>query len=230
MKRAYLLLYTIAQHCLFAYFFLLNVVELKKPANDPTKIWKKDKNFFNLRSLPFFYDKTADFINYALIGAFLEAFHGLFGITRTSFKTAMVQAGGRGLIGYLIFQCPPDFRNSTCVLYLLLTWSLGDILRYPYYIFNQIFQSQKGKEDGLKKPRSLAIFEFLRYNCFIIIYPIGAFLELWTFWNVLQPFIPPFFLYGFTLIQPLAFISNYIYMMKQRSKLYEGKKRKAKEN
>lgn len=113
-------------------------------------------------------------------------------------------------------------------------FAFGEPIRYPYYLLKSL-----GKE---KKPLGL-FFGHLRYNFFIVFYPIGAFCDLMTTYYAGQvirekglysyhlpnkyniafdmPFsceiIIPFF-------YSLAFPANYSLLLATRKKYYQGLK------
>jgi len=84
---------------------------------------------------------------------------------------------------------------------LAIIWSLSEITRYPYYIFPYI-----------------SPIKWLRYNCFILLYPIGMFLEAYQMYYHYNP-LSKMFIIVYPLFGPLM----YMHMFKQRNKLRKYK-------
>lgn len=87
---------------------------------------------------------------------FLDIVHALLKLVRGNIIATILQVGSRIYVVWMIVrqQDAPNIWN-----YLMYTaWSLAEIIRYQYYIH---------------KP-SEGLLLFLRYNAFIILYPIGV--------------------------------------------------------
>jgi len=111
-------------------------------------------------------------------------------------------------------------------------FAFGEPIRYPYYFLKTL-----GKD---KKPMGL-FFGHLRYNFFIVFYPIGAFCDLMTTYYAGQvirekdlysyhlpnkyniAFNMPFFCeFMVPSVYALAFPANYLMLLATRKKYYKG--------
>ena len=115
-----------------------------------------------------------------------------------------------------IFKSKPEYQSATCIAYLFLFWSLGEVLRYPHYVLVLL----KNK---------IKIITWIRYHSFLILYPIGCFLELAAYQFVFRPnyeddekFSKAAAVYHkiMNLSTMLVVATNYQYMMRQRRKKY----------
>ena len=87
---------------------------------------------------------------------------------------------------YLFFSCcsriavvwlplhfVPLSRSSPGLSFMLLAWSVTEIIRYSYYFFNLL---------GV----NIGILTWLRYTLFIILYPLGVSGEMWCYYDSLS--------------------------------------------
>jgi len=171
-----------------------------------------------------FYHKpnSGNLINLALVLGFLEAIHGIFKFSRTDVVSSILQNLGRFLVGYWIYVAPEQDQNQTCVLYVFLTWSIAECARYPYYIC-VLLKTSNG------------LVDFLRYNAFIVFYPVGGFLEICVMKNVFKPnFIDGVennsialgYYYFVCVMTPVFVAKNYMYLLGQRAKNKANKAKK----
>jgi len=85
---------------------------------------------------------------------------------------------------------------------LLFAWGLGDVIRYAFYVF-------KGSK----------VAEMLRFNGFIVLYPLGMISEVlcvinaWWYHERMA-----FWMKLFMVIVTVAYPTLYMYMLKQRAK------------
>ncbi|CAL6022774.1 Protein_tyrosine phosphatase-like protein [Hexamita inflata] len=89
----------------------------------------------------------------------LDILHVILHLVNGKLLATTIQILGRGYVAWVIlpYQLRQlDYNNS--VIRLFVAWAIADIVRYGFY---------------LKKQSKL--FKWLRYSCFIILYPIGVF-------------------------------------------------------
>ncbi|CAF3941695.1 unnamed protein product [Rotaria sp. Silwood2] len=96
----------------------------------------------------------------------LEIIHPLIGFTKGDWLSPLMQFSGRNLILFIIINYNHQIKPSPIISYLFLVWSFVELFRYPYYGIRL-----------LNKPNR--IITWFRYTLWIILYPLGAFLEVY---------------------------------------------------
>jgi len=97
----------------------------------------------------------------------LDIVFTLLGWTRSGLGPALLQWGQRLNVMVLTWSlCPPD---SLPIYITIIAFSLIEIIRFPFYTLKQL----ETNPSFLQR-----FFGNLRYNIFIIIYPLGAGCEL----------------------------------------------------
>ncbi|GAB1606178.1 very-long-chain (3R)-3-hydroxyacyl-CoA dehydratase [Argonauta hians] len=94
---------------------------------------------------------------------FLEILHPLIGLVRTNTVAVIFQVLGRNFI-LLLVSCNTHLQHVPSFWYLVLVWSFTEVIRYPYYMLQSI-------------KREASLITWLRYSAWIILYPLGIFLE-----------------------------------------------------
>lgn len=148
-KKAYLFAYSLVMF--LGYFFILSRLFYS--------VITMQEEFFSRAYLP-----TAQCINALHVLAFFEAVHCYFGFTGGKVPMVLLQCIGRALI-CLYLHHHQRAQTSTFIFVLFVAWSLGEVLRYPYYMSTIIRK---------RMPR----LEWIRYTAFIVLYPIGCIGEL----------------------------------------------------
>lgn len=151
-----------------------------------------------------------DFVTWVQSLALLEVVHALLGLVRTPVTTTLMQVASRIVLVWGIVQPFPHVANVTAFTTMVVAWGITETVRYPYYYFalnNRI-------------PRFL---EWLRYNTFIVLYPLGASSEAILIFRALPDaqLVSPWynlFLKGLLLIYPPSFYVLYTHMWRQRAK------------
>ncbi|KYQ90633.1 hypothetical protein DLAC_09263 [Tieghemostelium lacteum] len=92
--------------------------------------------------------------------AFLEIAHVWFGLVKTSLAPTITQVFGRNMVLLVCLCYVPEVQSHWGVPLLFLFWGLSELIRYPFYIATQLNEI----------PPFLL---WLRYNAFIVLYPIG---------------------------------------------------------
>jgi very-long-chain (3R)-3-hydroxyacyl-CoA dehydratase len=89
-----------------------------------------------------------------------------------------MQVSSRFLLVHLIAApsaFPSTTRTSPAYATMLLAWSVTEVIRYSYFVFNL---------SGVGVP---AIWTWLRYNTFLVLYPLGVASECWLVWKASGP-------------------------------------------
>ncbi|XP_059159418.1 very-long-chain (3R)-3-hydroxyacyl-CoA dehydratase 3-like [Physella acuta] len=155
--------------------------------------------------------------------ATLEIFHSLLGLVKSNVLMALVQVLGRNFILFILILQEPRLQISSCCWYLFAVWALAEVIRYPFYMF-QILDF---------KIRQLT---WLRYNMWIILYPLGIIIEATivfqsisyfgetNFFSIALPnsgniaFHFPYFLIAYLALMCFGSTNNLKYMYLQRQK------------
>jgi very-long-chain (3R)-3-hydroxyacyl-CoA dehydratase len=97
------------------------------------------------------------------------------GIVRSPLLTTLMQVSSRFLLVHLIAQpFPSTTRTSPAYTTMLLAWSVTEVIRYSYFVFTL---------SGVGVP---ALWQWLRYNTFLVLYPMGVSSECWLVWKASQ--------------------------------------------
>ncbi|KAF6037366.1 PTPLAD1 [Bugula neritina] len=137
----------------------------------------------------------------AQLFSFLEVVHPILGLVKSSFVSPLIQTCGRNFILLVVIWNEPRIHGSSFVSYLVLFWSLADVIRHPFYMLTSM---------GL----SLNFLTWLRYTMWIPLYPLGTGCE----WMVVWLSIPLYESSGkFSLELPNTYnfsisITTYMYM------------------
>ena len=139
-----------------------------------------------------------------------------------------LQLFARSLFAYISVDRTAESEGPYIFL-AFLAFAVAEPIRYPYYLLKKLEM-----EDTL----AYRIFGHLRYNCFIVFYPIGAFgdmmagvhsapatghlsMTLPNSWN--WSFSYPFFI---SRVLPFLYLCqfplNYMYLLEQRKRYYQG--------
>ncbi|KAF8499605.1 PTPLA-domain-containing protein [Russula emetica] len=160
--------------------------------------------------------------------AVLEILHVLLGFVRSSLATTTIQVASRLFSVWAIAACFPSAQNSPFYASMVLSWALTEVIRYTFYATSLV-----GWE-----PAPLV---WARYSTFFVLYPAGAGSEaLVNFatlpisvasggsWFSALP-ISQWDLYA--LLRAVLFVGwwpglypMYTHMMKQRRKVFGGRK------
>ncbi|KAL2239523.1 very-long-chain (3R)-3-hydroxyacyl-CoA dehydratase 2 [Sesamum indicum] len=186
-------------------------------------------NFVSTRSVHGAYSSAGELICLLQTLAFLEVIHGAIGIVPSGALLPLMQWGGRTHFLLAIVRRIHEVQELPSVFITFVAWSLSEIIRYSHYALNCLGCSPNW-------------MTFIRYNAFIVLYPIGLFPgEMWLMYQAL-PFIKKENLYADTLpfsydkfvkallfSYPFLWMKLYLHLFKQRrSKL--GKQQKKKPN
>lgn len=142
---------------------------------------------FNIINVAFLHLILANLINALHVMAFLEALHCYAGFTGGKVMTVLMQCIGRATIcAYLNYHSRA--QTSAFVFLLFAAWSMGEVIRYPYYMSTVSFRNCYIFKSEVSLYEKHFIFqimrkrmprlEWLRYSAFIILYPLGLIGEL----------------------------------------------------
>ncbi|KFX92645.1 hypothetical protein O988_07176 [Pseudogymnoascus sp. VKM F-3808] len=92
--------------------------------------------------------------------AALEVLHSIFGIVRSPFMTTLMQVASRFLICWGTVNFFPEVAKSPVFSTLLVAHGVTEVIRYGYFAM-----ALSGEQ--------VAILGWLRYNTFIVLYPLG---------------------------------------------------------
>jgi len=162
---------------------------------------------------------------------YIDVFHGCIGLTKSGWKTGLIQVTGRLTIIALIDGCP-DLQTLVSTYCLMVVYLLIEQFRYPYYAVNSL---------GLE----IYILTWLRYSIWMVLYPSGLLLEAISMlkaipyyyhsgkWSISLPNALNFsFNFGvfLTIFVTTAFpkicYTLITHMMKQRTKKFANEKKK----
>ncbi|KAF4974283.1 hypothetical protein FZEAL_8793 [Fusarium zealandicum] len=142
----------------------------------------------------------------------LEVIHAVTGLVRASPATTALQVAGRNTIVWAITRNYPHVAASEWAYSsMLVAWNTADAVRYTYFAID--------KGTGRVSEALL----WLRYNMFIILYPVGILSEAWLVYRVIGPSRArsPFYQYllwfGLAIYVP-AFYVLFGHMLAQRAK------------
>eukprot|EP01084_Bolivina_argentea_P256091 431043_1 len=116
----------------------------------------------------------------------MESIHTLLKLTKSNLILQFFQLGGRfnALMLCILFAwlnkanviSEEEYSNNYLQMgyvSLLLAWSLAEVIRYPFYICKSL-------------KRNSSFLEWLRYNAFIILYPIGFAAEMRCWYGLIN--------------------------------------------
>lgn len=149
MRKVYLLFYNLCQFIGFAYIFTVMSVRYSRDGPE---------------SMPGTYSAVGNALKFLQLMQFLEVMHPLFGYTKGSVFAALLQTGGRAVILFCMIEAEPRMQEKPVVFILIFTWTLIELVRYPYYM-TQIYEYNIG------------FLTWLRYTIWIPLYPLGIICE-----------------------------------------------------
>jgi very-long-chain (3R)-3-hydroxyacyl-CoA dehydratase len=115
------------------------------------------------------------------------------GVVRAPLLTTLMQVSSRFLLVHLIASpFPQTTRTSPAYATMLLAWSVTEVVRYTFFVFSL---------SGVGVPR---LWTWLRYNTFVVLYPLGVASECWLVWKAVAPASAVNEMYGWVLYAILA--------------------------
>eukprot|EP01071_Lankesteria_metandrocarpae_P015154 Lankesteria_metandrocarpae@DN9383_c0_g1_i1.p1 len=109
-----------------------------------------------------FYSAVQCSVQIAQTLAVLEIVHAATGLVRSSPITGAMQVLSRVHMVWIVWnQIPLLAARNAAVASTVIAWTLGELIRYPFYICSSVM-------DSVPMP-----LKYLRYSAFIVLYPIG---------------------------------------------------------
>ncbi|KAF1968177.1 PTPLA-domain-containing protein, partial [Bimuria novae-zelandiae CBS 107.79] len=142
----------------------------------------------------------------------LEVVHSLLGVVRAPLFTTAMQVASRLLLVWgIAYNFPQTTKYSPAYSSMLLAWSVTEVIRYSYFVFAL----------GGSVPK---LWTWLRYNTFLVLYPLGVASETWLIYRAIPPASKLDEKYGWGLWAVLAtyipgFYTLFTYMLKQRRRI-----------
>ncbi|KAI8931848.1 hypothetical protein NX059_010754 [Plenodomus lindquistii] len=152
-------------------------------------------------------------------GAGLEVLHSLVGLVRAPLLTTLMQVSSRFLLVWLIaYPFPASTQHNPAYTTMLLAWSFTEVVRYSYFVFTL---------SGVGVPK---LWTWLRYNTFLVLYPLGVASECWLVYSAIPLASRVRKEYGIALWVILAIYVPGIYilfthMLKQRRRVIRESRR-----
>ena len=146
----------------------------------------------------------------------------MIGIVRAPLLTTLMQVASRFLLVWGIASphaFPSTTRNSPAYSTMLLAWSFTEVVRYSYFVFNL---------SGVGVPK---LWTWLRYNTFLVLYPMGVASECWLVWKASAPAgekneTLKYGLWAILGVYVPGFYVLFTHMLRQRGKLQREARRK----
>ncbi|KAJ4362581.1 hypothetical protein N0V83_010675 [Neocucurbitaria cava] len=151
--------------------------------------------------------------------AALEVLHSLLGIVRAPLLTTLMQVASRFLLVWgIAYNFPQTTQHSPAYSTMLLAWSFTEVVRYSYFVFSL---------SGVGVPK---LWTWLRYNTFLVLYPLGVASECWLVYSAIPLASKKRKEYGYALWAILAvyipgFYVLFTHMLKQRSRIQRESRR-----
>ncbi|KAM3728827.1 Very-long-chain (3R)-3-hydroxyacyl-CoA dehydratase [Dirofilaria immitis] len=110
-----------------------------------------------------FWQDNVNIIKSATVLQLIDIVHALIGFTKGSYRVGIIQVCGRLAFIYIIDGCP-DVQSSLTTFILIIAYFSIEVLRYPFYLANTL-------------KIEIPLLTWLRYNAWMLLYPVGLFLE-----------------------------------------------------
>ncbi|KAM0801347.1 tyrosine phosphatase-like protein [Usnea florida] len=157
---------------------------------------------------------VGEFTKWTQTLALLEIVHSASGLVRSPLLTTILQVSSRlFLIWAVVDRYPSSTGSSIFYSSMLLAWSVTEVIRYSYFVWNLQGNGVPG------------FMTWLRYNTFYVLYPIGIFSECVLIWNASMVAERPLQLL-FWVVLGVYVPGTYVlftHMITQRRKIMRGK-------
>lgn len=127
-----------------------------------------------LAGFPRVYDGVGKYTQMTQSLALLEVIHSAVGIVRAPISTTAMQVASRLLLVWVVVDPFPFVARSPGYSSMLIAWSVTEVIRYSYFVFNLSGYNPK-------------IIMWLRYNTFYVLYPLGISSECWLLSKAIAP-------------------------------------------
>ncbi|KAK6438715.1 hypothetical protein LTR95_005076 [Oleoguttula sp. CCFEE 5521] len=120
------------------------------------------------------FEGTDEFVRVVQSLAGMEVVHSAIGLVRAPLLTTLMQVASRFLLVWgIAFFFPGSTALSPAYTSMLLAWSLTEVIRYSYFVINLTY--------GFV-PDAIT---WLRYNTFLVLYPLGIGSECWLVYRAM---------------------------------------------
>ncbi|OQO14479.1 hypothetical protein B0A48_01357 [Cryoendolithus antarcticus] len=115
-----------------------------------------------------------EFVRVVQTLAGMEVLHSAIGLVRAPLLTTIMQVASRFLLVWgIAFFFPGSTASSPAYTTMLLAWSLTEVIRYSYFVINLTYGYV---------PDAIT---WLRYNTFLVLYPLGISSECWLVYRAM---------------------------------------------
>ncbi|KAF2205700.1 PTPLA-domain-containing protein [Delitschia confertaspora ATCC 74209] len=172
IKNSYLLAYNALSAVLWAMVLMRTVRDGMLEGQNKGWFGQRGGYFGFLQGSQDVYARNEEFVRWTQSLAGMEVLHSLFGVVRAPLITTLMQVSSRFLLVHLIASpFPSTTAPSPAYTTMLLAWSITEVVRYSYFVFTL---------SGMGVPR---VWQWLRYNTFLVLYPMGVASECWLVWR-----------------------------------------------
>lgn len=105
--------------------------------------------------------------------AIIEVINAATGVVKSPVITTAMQVASRLLVVLGVWTVLPEASGNTSYAYLTVhfAWGVAEVVRYYYYANHLI--SQQRQAPGIAPPQVPKFLLWLRYNAFLVLYPMG---------------------------------------------------------
>lgn len=148
-RKMYLFMYNMFQFVGYLYIFIVMSIRYAKdgPASMETT-----------------YGAVGKVFKFCMLMQLLEIIHPLLGYTAGTVIVPIVQIFGRIIVIFIMIDSEPRMHAKPVVFYLFFTYTLSELVRYPYYML-RVYRVNIG------------FITWIRYTMWIILYPFGFLCE-----------------------------------------------------
>ncbi|KAH8597316.1 tyrosine phosphatase-like protein, partial [Bisporella sp. PMI_857] len=155
------------------------------------------------------YAAAGSFAQKIQTAALLEVLHAGAGLVKAPLLPTFIQTVAKNLVLWQIVRPFAAAQQSPAYTLLLAAWSIGEIIRYTYFVFHL--------SDAV--PPNLI---WLRYSAFVVLYPIGIGSEMWLLLKAIgaseNVWVTGVMWFEMALYPPGTYVL-YSYMLHQRRKV-----------
>ncbi|EIW72289.1 hypothetical protein TREMEDRAFT_25191, partial [Tremella mesenterica DSM 1558] len=182
--KIYLIIYNALSLLLWTYILIVITTFILTPRSSPISIpsrWLFPQSDLVDRLYAHFggscqYHNLGETVKWTQTLAVFDVLHAVLGLVRSSPGTALSQVASRLWAVWGVVELVPSVCCGNHPLYatMVLAWSVAEVLRYSFYT-SSLFGYQIG------------LIDWLRYNAFYILYPVGASSEAFLSYSTLPP-------------------------------------------
>jgi very-long-chain (3R)-3-hydroxyacyl-CoA dehydratase len=171
------------------------------------------------------HDAASDTLIWAQQLAFLELLLSAADVIPSSFMVVALQLIARNVPLLLVVVPRPVLHTAPPLLLIYIAWTATEVVRFPWLLLKSLLGGA---------PQWLT---WIRYSCFILLYPLGAIGEGWTMWLArdeggvldlplgIRLKVRPFISYIYMPCFLGGFLTLYSHMFRQRARKLGLKRR-----